>query len=387
MGEATSAVVRTAMTVPEAYHGREQTYMKHRVLKFYLERWAHKLGSRARRQAISLWYIDCFAGPWKAAEGDYRDTSICIALEALNAAATTWGRQGFRIDVHAVFVENDPAAFAALQGLLPSVKGRVQVHPLPGEFGAQVSTIQELIGTDPAFLFVDPKGWKGAAMTYIAPLARRPGRDVMINVMFDHINRFKDAPITFIRTQMQEFFGHPLSPQLSEEELMQSYRDQLKSTCDLQFAADLIVPHPTRERTKFRLVVGGHHKAVIELFREVEHKVAVTEAEGIRQEAKERSRLLRTQQLPLGLSLPPDKRRSEQGLAEMRTHIRTILATHGARRFDALWPVILEARHLSKTDVGNELWKMRQQGALLIEGVSPRERTVNDRHVLRLPVG
>jgi three-Cys-motif partner protein len=391
MGEATSAVVRTAMIVPEAYHGREQTYVKHQVLKHYLDSWAQKLASRARQHAISLWYIDCFAGPWKAAESDYRDTSICIALEALNAAATTWGQQGFRIDVHAVFVEKEPAAFAELQGLLPRVKGRVQVHPLPGEFGAHVSRIQELIGTDPAFLFVDPKGWKGAAMKYIAPLAKRAGRDVMINVMFDHINRFKDARLTFIQTQMQEFFGGSPPRGHSEEELMKTYRKQLKSTCGLRFAADLIVPHPTRERTKFRLVVGGHHKAVIELFREVERKVAVLETEEIRQEAKERSRLLRTQQLPLGLSLTPDKRRltslRERDLAEMRTHIRTILATHGTRRFDALWPVILEACHLTLTDVKQELWKMRQQGILLIAGVGPGERSVKDHHIFRLQAG
>ena len=270
------------------------------------------------------------------------------------------------------------------------MKGRVQVHPLPGEFGAQVATIQELIGTDPAFLFVDPKGWKGAAMTHIAPLARRPGRDVMINVMFDHINRFKDAPLAIIRRQMQEFFGQPLPPRLSEEALMQSYRDQLKSTCGLQFAADLMVPHPTHERTKFRLVVGGHDKAVIQLFREVERKVALTEAEEIRQEAKERSRFARTQQFSLGLPLSPDKRRStslrERGLAEVRTHIHTILTTHGTRRFDALWPVILEASHLTLTDVKQELWKMWQQRTLLIEGVGPGERSVKDHHIVRLPV-
>jgi hypothetical protein len=122
----------------------------------------------------------------------------------------------------------------------------------------------------------------------------------------------------------------------------------------------------------------------------VEHNVAVTEAEEIRQQAKERSRLVRTQQLPLGLSLPPDKRRSsslrEQGLAKMHTHIHTILATHGRTRFDALWPVILEACHLTKTDVGKELWKMRQQGTLLIEGVGPKERSIKDHHILRLPV-
>jgi hypothetical protein len=172
---------------------------------------------------------------------------------------------------------------------------------------------------------------------------------------------------------------------------MQCYRDQLKSTCGLQFAADLIVPHPTQERTKFRLVVGGHDKVVIQLFREVERKVAVTEAEEIRQEAKERSRLVRTQQLSLGLPLSPDKRRytslRERRLADMLTHIHTILATHGTRRFDALWPVILEAFHLTLTDVKQELWKMGQQGVLLIEGVCPRERSVKDHHILRLPVG
>jgi three-Cys-motif partner protein len=216
------------------------------------------------------------------------------------------GRQGLHLDVHAVFVEKDPAAFAELQALLPRMKGRRQVHPLFGEFGAHVLMIQQLSGTDPAFLFVDPKGWKGAAMTYIAPLAKLPERDVRINVMFDHIHRFKDARLTFIRTQMQEFFGRALPPRLSEAALMQCYLDHLKSTFGLQFAADLIVPHPTQERTKFRLVVGGHDKAVLQLFREVERK-AVTEAQEIRQEAKERGRLARTQRLPLGLSADPSQ--------------------------------------------------------------------------------
>jgi three-Cys-motif partner protein len=386
----TSAVVSTAMVGPKAYHSCEQTYVKHRILKLYLDSWAQKLASRARRHAISLWYIDCFAGPWHAAEGDYRDTSIYIALEALNAAASTWGRQGFGIEMHAVFVEKDAAAFSELRDLLPRAKGRVEVHPLHGAFGAHISTIQQLIGTDPAFLFVDPKGWKGAAMTYIAPLARRPERDVMINVMFDHINRFKDAPLAFIQAQMQEFFGHRLPPHLTEEALMEAYRTQLKATCGLQFAADLIVPHPTQERTKFRLVVGGHDKAVIQLFRDVERKVVGTEAGEIRQEAKERSRLARTHQLSLGL--PPRLERTPytslrtQGLTEMRTLVHNILATHGTMRFDALWPMLLEACHLTLTDVKQELWKMKQRETILVGGVTPGDRTLKSHHTLGLPV-
>jgi hypothetical protein len=71
----------------------------------------------------------------------------------------------------------------------------------------------------------------------------------------------------------------------------------------------------------------------------------------------------------------------------MRTHIHTILATHGPMRFDALWPVILEACHLALTDVKQELWKMKQQGTLLIEGIGPGEHSVKSHHILRLPVG
>ena len=76
MGEATSTVVKPAMIVPEAYYGREQTYVKHRVLKLYLDSWPQKTRLACSTIPISLWYIDCFAGPWNAAEDDYRDTSI-----------------------------------------------------------------------------------------------------------------------------------------------------------------------------------------------------------------------------------------------------------------------------------------------------------------------
>jgi hypothetical protein len=177
---------------------------------------------------------------------------------------------------------------------------------------------------------------------------------------------------------------------VTEEALMEAYRTQLKATCGLQFAADLIVPHPTQERTKFRLVVGGHDKAVIQLFRDVERKVVGTEAGEIRQEAKERSRLARTHQLSLGL--PPRLERTPytslrtQGLTEMRTLVHNILATHGTMRFDALWPMLLEACHLTLTDVKQELWKMKQRETILVGGVTPGDRTLKSHHTLGLPV-
>jgi three-Cys-motif partner protein len=85
--------------------------------------------------------------------------------------------------------------------------GQVATHPLNCEFGEAVPKIQQLVGSDPAFIFVDPTGWKGAAMKFIAPLVDRPRRDVLVNVMFNDVNRFKDDPRAFLRKQMEDFFG------------------------------------------------------------------------------------------------------------------------------------------------------------------------------------
>ena len=66
------------MAIPVEYQGREQSYLKHRFLKDYLDAWGHKLGKTKRK----LWYVDCFAGPWGSKSPDLTDTSIATALSA-----------------------------------------------------------------------------------------------------------------------------------------------------------------------------------------------------------------------------------------------------------------------------------------------------------------
>ncbi|HYO71349.1 MAG TPA: three-Cys-motif partner protein TcmP, partial [Archangium sp.] len=178
------------MKIPDEYKGREQTYLKHRVLSEYVHAWAQKWASTSRgRGAVRLWYVDCFAGPWQAQDEALEDTSVAIGLDALQEAATRWGQQ---VGLSAIFVEKDKRSFTRLVDFLKKRSGPVEVHALPGEFGHYIDKINELIQDDPAFLFVDPTGWKGVGMSNIAPLARVQGRDVLINVMFNHINRFKN---------------------------------------------------------------------------------------------------------------------------------------------------------------------------------------------------
>ena len=81
------------MATHEDYAGREQSLVKHYILRRYLERFAHIIGSKW----TTITYIDCFSGPWQSATRDLSDTSFSIALCELRRAretlAETWAMQ------------------------------------------------------------------------------------------------------------------------------------------------------------------------------------------------------------------------------------------------------------------------------------------------------
>jgi three-Cys-motif partner protein len=74
------------MSEQDLYGGREQTQIKHFILRKYLERFAHIIGSRWN----TITYVDCFSGPWKNQSEELQDTSFAIALEELRKAKNTY---------------------------------------------------------------------------------------------------------------------------------------------------------------------------------------------------------------------------------------------------------------------------------------------------------
>ncbi len=381
------------MQVPPEYQGREQSFLKHRVLHEYLLGWGHKLGSLARRRRVRLCYVDGFAGPWKAKSAALEDTSIAIGLDALEDAVKTWTEQGAQFDVEAAFVEKDDTAFGELEKYLEGRSGAVRTFARHGEFGAFVPELQRWLGTDAGLIFVDPTGWKGAAMGFIAPLVTGSGpRDVLVNVMFDHINRFKDDARPFLREQMRDFFGlgdAELPDGLDEEQLFALYRAKLKELCRIPHAADLAIPHPTMDRTKFRLVVGGKDPAVVALFRDIEKKVIGEEAAAVRETASVRESEQRTGQLTL-IQAPPvtDAHYSslhDEALRLAPEALLSKLTQPSGVRFGAIWPELLEILHVTRTELAQVAWSLHVAGQLVVTNIRPRERSVKDNHVLRRP--
>lgn len=372
------------------YHGREQTWLKHLFLAEYVVAWGHKWGS-VRRYDVDLWYVDCFAGPWASNDEERNDTSIAIGLRALNTAAETWAQRGHHIKLHAVFVEKNPTSFRALKAFAEANAGAVDVRTFLGTFGEHVDQIDYLIGSDPAFVFIDPTGWTGVDMRFVAKLARRDHRDVMVNVMVGDIKRFYSDPRDFIRKQMLAFFGpdaENIRANLSEPELMREYRKRLGKQAQVKYVADVAVPVPTSDRTRFRLVVAAHHPAAIDLFRSVEAKVLGKVAGEVRAAAKARKRTGRSGQGELTL-VPPTDRLYAEGRAAAERELRELLpkklARAGEQRFGDLWPRILCEYHIKKSELGKLVFDMAEQRIIEIRGLGPRQKVASDDHVLALP--
>lgn len=364
--------------IPEEYRGREQTYFKHCVLRDYLRAWVQKLGSMSRRGPLTIYYVDCFAGPWRSAEQEHRDTSVAIGLEALSEAISVWrDEHGAYLSAHAIFVEANPTSAAQLRAYVaqhtpPGITAQI----LEGTFESHAARISSIIGQSPAFIFVDPTGWKGVGMDSVALVARGPRRDVMVNVMYEHINRFKDDERAFLREQMRNFFGVDLDSGLTEVQLMQCYRSELSARSGLQYAADLAIPEPRRRRTYFRLVLATGHPAALELFRKVEHDVCGRDVasvrEGIRRQSVED---LGQTELELELGGPgidiDFARAREEALQMCRAAVREAVQQAGQLTFKNLWPAVLERHHVTIADVraavveldGKDLTWRRSKGA------------------------
>lgn len=157
---------------------------------------------------------------------------------------------------------------------------------------------------------------------------------------------------------MREFFGlgdDDMPRGLDEDALMRLYRQRLRERSGVPYVADLAVPMPTRERTKFRLVVAGHHPAVLKLFREVEARVIGKEAAAVRTEARERESEERSLQMSLFAARPPDQ---DPSYASQNS------------------------KHLPLTELNAIVLRMEVAGELRVHGRGPRERTVKHEHRL-----
>lgn len=314
------------MEIPLHYRGREQAYIKHRLLETYLERLFMIVGHHEH----TICYVDCFAGPWQSQDEAMEDTSIGISLRIINKCREGLRGIGRDVQFKALYIEGKQRRFNKLQAFLQNRPADgTDTHALHGQFHELRDDILTWCGrTGFVFFFIDPTGWKNAIeLPILGPLLRRPNSEFLVNVMYDFLSR--TVPQPEFRDDMQRIFGTVpdtdlMSPDEREAYLVKLYREQIKSVSparDSQSRA-ICVPmlYPTKDRTLYHLVYLTHHpKGVVE-FAEASEKLEFTQ-EALRAAAKQDKRIDRTKQFELfSAAQQAAEQREERDLLDVREY-------------------------------------------------------------------
>jgi three-Cys-motif partner protein len=168
------------------------TAKKHEILRRYFQAWLPILGRFNSR----LLYIDAFAGPGEYSKGE--DGSPLVVLKAARDHTVK-----FTSELECIFVESTHERFCHLVKLLdrikPSLRPNIRFRALEGTFNDQLAQIfgaaeEQRKRRGPTLAFVDPFGYSHTPFDTIAKLIRYPKSEVLINFMYEEINRFLPVP-------------------------------------------------------------------------------------------------------------------------------------------------------------------------------------------------
>jgi len=285
------------------YRDREQTFVKHFTLEHHLEKLAYKIGW----YGTGINYVDGFAGPWRHADQNLRDTSPFIALDKLAACRASLISHGRKpIDVGCLFVERSRTAFSLLdqETRLASSPG-VVATARNGEFEDLIPEVARFAsyGGRFAFFFIDPTGWTGYGMSKLRPLFEHRRSEVLINFMTKDIKRFVDDDHPSTLTTFTDLYGGSVVRQEwrgltgleREDRIVATYCKRISEVGRYPYVGASVVLHPTDSRTHYHLIYGTRHHEGLRVFRGVE-RMALSAQQKIRSEAQQRSRIQRSGQ-------------------------------------------------------------------------------------------
>jgi three-Cys-motif partner protein len=260
---------------PSSYSGREQTYVKHVFLDRYLERVA--LVTLASGGWSGFVHVDGYSGPWNAQGEKSEDTSVSIALTKLRHVGQALQKIGKEVQTSALFVERSSNAFAELQKLLATFPD-ARVESINGEFHQHIADTVKFIGSAFSLTFIDPTGWN-IDLIALRPLLEGRG-EVLINFMYDFVNRQIDNPDPNIQSQLTLAFGgngwkQEIQDQIAggaprETAILAIFMHRLRMIGGYPYVTYTSILKPLVERTYFHLVYATRHWRGLEEFRKVE---------------------------------------------------------------------------------------------------------------------
>jgi three-Cys-motif partner protein len=347
--------------VADPYSGREQTKAKHFILKSYLQALAFKVLTFS-----DITYVDGFSGPWETKTENFSDSSFMIAISVLqDAQRKIFEQTNIRRRIRCFFSESDRDAFMQLERAVApfhSPEESFEIKTYFGKFDDAVADIQSFIGASFPLIFIDPTGWTGYPFDKIKPLFTRAKCEVLINFMYEFINRFVYSDDKDLIASMAPILGGPdwpnrLDPNLPRGLAVEKlFRETLKSAGQFNYVISTKIDKATAERPHFFIAYGTKSADGLKTFRQIEY-------DALRQHARNRANAIEAQreqrlsiadmfashQADVQAATIDEIVADQKALASAR--LIEVVSQHGPLRFSRVLLGLLQAYMLRETNV------------------------------------
>jgi three-Cys-motif partner protein len=346
---------------PGPYEGREQTQAKHFILKGYLQGLAFKVLTFS-----DLTFVDGFCGPWETKTEDFSDSSFMIAIRVLkDAQRIIFERDGKLRYIRLFFSETDPEAFKQLSAAVAPFNdpaSRFEIRTFHGKFEDAVDQINAFIGSSLPLIFIDPTGWSGYPIEKIKPLFSRSKCEVLINFMYEFVNRFvhSDEPKTI--ASLDPILGGPSWQQRLDPNLPagaaahELFKETLKEAGRFRFVVSTVIDKALVDRPHFFITYATKSLDGLKEFRETEYR-ALREYARNRADAKEKKRDKESGSVGLfpgyegGLQADTIDDAVREQMAAASAHLIDVLSRQPSITFESLVMRLLQRYMLRETNV------------------------------------
>ena len=227
------------------YHGREQSYIKHRFLAAYLQAAAYKI-FQGRSHIFN--FVDASVGPWSSSDKDYSDTSFYQAVSTLEEVRTQLSTKGYGdLKIRFCFYEKQKDAFDRLRQYADQ-HDSFEIHVFHGLFEEDLEKIASVCHDGFTFTFIDYTSWD-----------------------------IQSKPILpFLQARKR---GEFLLDWSNEKRMLYLCKQKLKESKAATYLPDFSILKPRQGRVKMRLILGTHSAIGLEVFRDVQGTVERREIE------------------------------------------------------------------------------------------------------------
>jgi three-Cys-motif partner protein len=299
--------------------------------------------------------------------------------------------------VRCFFSESDPKVFAQLAEAVVQFhrpEEGFEIKTYCGDFEDAVPEIQTFIGHSFPLIFIDPRGWTGYPFDKIKPLFDRPKCEVLINFMYDFINRAASMADPKTIASLDPILGGPnwegrldssLPRGLAVEKL---FRDTLRRVGGFDFVVSTKIDRSTADRPHFFLAYGTKSLAGLKAFRDTEYAALRAHARD-RADAKERRREEKSGLTDLFADSYADAQEAtvddlvQEQKALAADDLLATLGLSGPLRFSNIWPTLLQAHMLRVTNVKDVCVELARDGRIE-DTWGKASRKPQDEHIIRL---